>query len=63
MDTGAQQDAPDADAPISSTGTTEDAGAGTKSATLDKGKVSEVPEIQTDLAPASAGQAAPTAPE
>jgi hypothetical protein len=63
MDTGAQQHAPDAGAPTSSAGTTEDASAGTKSAGLDKGKAPEVPEIRTDLAPASAGQAAPAAPE
>jgi hypothetical protein len=63
MDTGAQQDAPNAGAPTSSAGTTEDAGAGTKSAGLDKGKAPEVPEIRTDLVPASAGQAAPAALE
>jgi hypothetical protein len=63
MDTGAQQNAPDAGAPTSSAGTTEEASAGTKSAGLDKGKAPEVPEIRTDPAPASAGQAAPAAPE
>jgi hypothetical protein len=63
MDTGAQQNAPDAGAPPSSAGTTEDVGAGTKSAGLDKGKAPEVPEIRTDPASASAGQAAPAAPE
>jgi hypothetical protein len=63
MDTGTQQDAPDAGAPTSSAETTEDAGAGTKSAGLDKGKAPEVPEIRTDPAPPSAGQAAPAAPE
>jgi hypothetical protein len=63
MDTGAQQDAPDTSAPTNSAGTTEDAGAGTKSTNLDKGKALEVPEIWTDPAPASAGQAAPAAPE
>jgi hypothetical protein len=63
MDIGAQQDASDAGAPTSGAGTTEDAGAGTKSAGIDKGKAPEVPEIRTDPAPASAGQAAPAAPE
>jgi hypothetical protein len=63
MDTGAQQDAPDAGAPTSSAGITEDADAGTKSASLDKGKAPEVPEIRTDPATASVGQAAPAALE
>jgi hypothetical protein len=63
MDTGAQQDASDADAPSSGAGTTEDADAGTKSAGMDKGKAPEVPETRTDPAPASAGQATPAAPE
>jgi hypothetical protein len=63
MDTGSQQDAPDAGAPTSSAGTTEDAGAGTKNAGLDKGKAPEVPEIRTNPAPAFAGQAASSAPE
>jgi hypothetical protein len=63
MDTGAPQDASDAGVPTSGAGTTEDAGAGTKSAGIDKGKAPEVPQIQTDPAPASAGQAGPAAPE
>jgi hypothetical protein len=63
MDTGAQQDAPDAGAPTSGAGTAEDAGAGDKSAGIDKGKSPEVPEVRTDPAPTSAGQAAPAAPE
>jgi hypothetical protein len=63
MDTGAQPDAPYAGAPTSGAGTTEDASAGNKSADVDKGKAPEVPEVRTDPAPASAGQAAPTAPE
>jgi hypothetical protein len=63
MDTGAQQHAPDAGAPTNSAGTTEDAGAGTKSVGLDKGKAPEVPKIWTDPAPASAGQATPATPE
>jgi hypothetical protein len=63
MDTGAQQDTSDAGAPTRDTGTTEDAGAGNNSTGIDKGKAPEVPEIQTDPAPASAGQAAPAAPE
>jgi hypothetical protein len=57
MDTGAQQDAPDAGAPTSGAGTAEDAGAGDKSAGIDKGKAPEVLEVWTDPAPASAGQA------
>jgi hypothetical protein len=63
MDTGAQQDAPDAGAPTSGAGATEDAGAGNKSAGIDKGKAPEVPEVWTDPAPASAGQATSAAPE
>jgi hypothetical protein len=63
MDTGAQQDAPDAGAPTSGAGTAEDAGAGGKSAGMDKGKASEVAEVRTDPAPASTGQATPAAPE
>jgi hypothetical protein len=54
MDTGAQPDAPD---------TAEDAGAGDKSAGIDKGKAPEVPEVWTDPTPASAGQATPATPE
>jgi hypothetical protein len=63
MDTGAQQDTSDAVMPTSGAGTTEDAGAGNKSTGIDKGKAPEVPEIRTDPAPASAGQAAPATPE
>jgi hypothetical protein len=63
MDTGGQQDASDSGAPTSGAGTTEDAGAGTKSVGLDKGKAPEVPEIRTDPAPASAGQVVLAAPE
>jgi hypothetical protein len=63
LDTGAQPNASDSGAPTSGAGTTEDVGAGTTSAGLDKGKAPEVPEIRTDPAPASPGQAAPTAPE
>jgi hypothetical protein len=63
MDTGDQQDAPDTGVPTSSAGTTKDSGAGTKSTGIDKGKAPEVPEIRTDPAPASAGQATPAAPE
>jgi hypothetical protein len=54
MDTGARPDAPD---------TAEDASTGDKSAGIDKGKAPEVPNIQTDPTPASAGQATPAAPE
>jgi hypothetical protein len=57
MDTGAQPDAPDTGAHASSTGTAEEAGAGDKSAGTEKGKDPEVPEVWTDPAPASAGQA------
>jgi hypothetical protein len=63
MDTGAQPDAPDTGAHASGTVTAEDAGAGDKSVDTEKGKDPEVPEVWTDPAPASAGQAAPTAPE
>jgi hypothetical protein len=63
MDTGAQQDAPDVGAPTSGAGTAEDVGAGDKSVGIDKGKAPEVPEVRTDPAPASAGQATPVAPE
>jgi hypothetical protein len=63
MDTGAQPDAPDAGTPTSGTGTAKNASAGDKGAGIDKGKAPEVPEIRTDPAPASAGQATPTAPE
>jgi hypothetical protein len=63
MDTGAQQDVPDTGANASSAKTAENAGAGNKSAGIDKGKSPEVPKIQTDLASASLGQAMPAAPE
>jgi hypothetical protein len=63
MDTGAQPDAPDTGAPASGAGTAEDAGAGDKSASTEKGKAPEVLEVRTDPVPTSAGQAAPAAPE
>jgi hypothetical protein len=59
MDTGAQQDTPDTGANASGTRTAEDAGAGDKSADIDKGKGPAVPEIWTNPAPASPGQATP----
>jgi hypothetical protein len=55
MDTGAQQDALDTGAPAS--------GAGGTSADIEKGKAPKVPEVQTDPAPVSIGQATPAAPE
>jgi hypothetical protein len=63
MDTGAQQDVPDTGANASGAGTAENAGAGNKSANIDKGKSPEVPKVQTDLASASPGQATPAALE
>jgi hypothetical protein len=63
MDTGAQQDTPDTGANASSAKTAEDAGAGDKSAGIDKGKGPEVPEVWTNPAPASPGQATPATPE
>jgi hypothetical protein len=63
MDTGAQQDAPDTGAPASGAGTAEDAGAGDKSASIDKGKNPEVPEVRLEPASASPGQATPAALE
>jgi hypothetical protein len=64
MDTGAQQDTSDTGAPTSGAGTAEDAGAGDMSTGMDKkGKGPTVPEVWTIPAPASAGQAAPAAPE
>jgi hypothetical protein len=63
MDMGAQPDAPDTGAPASGTETAKDAGTGNKSADTEKGKAPEVPEVWTDPAPTSAGQAAPAAPE
>jgi hypothetical protein len=63
MDTGAQQDAPDTGTNASGAGTAENAGAGNKSAGIDKGKSPEVPEIRTDPASASLGQVTPAVPE
>jgi hypothetical protein len=63
IDTGAQQDASDTSMPASSAGTAEDACAGDKSAGIEKGKAPEVPEVRTNPAPVSAGQATPAAPE
>jgi hypothetical protein len=63
MDTGAQQDTPDTGAHASGARTSENAGAGDKSAGIDKGKNPEVPEVRTDPASASPGQATPAAPE
>jgi hypothetical protein len=63
MDTGAQQDAPDTGAPASGAGTAKDAGAGDKSAGIEKGKAPEVPEVWTNPAPVSAGQATLAAQE
>jgi hypothetical protein len=63
MDTGAQQDTPDTGANASGAETADDAGTGDKSADIDKGKGPEVPDVRTDLASASPGQATPAAPE
>jgi hypothetical protein len=63
MDTGAQQDASDTGVPASSAGTAEDADAGDKSAGIEKGKAPEVPEVRTNPAPASVGQATLAAPK
>jgi hypothetical protein len=63
MDTGAQQDAPDTGAPASGAETIEDTGAGDKNAGIDKGKAPEIPEVRTNPAPASPGQATPAALE
>jgi hypothetical protein len=63
MDTGAQQDTPDTGANASGAETAKDAGAGDKSADIDKGKGPKVPEIRTNTAPASPRQATPAAPE
>jgi hypothetical protein len=63
MDTGAQQDTSDTGAHASGAGTAEDAGAGDKSAGIDKGKHPEVPEVQPEPASASPGQATPAVPE
>jgi hypothetical protein len=63
MDMWAQQDTPNTSANASGARTAEDAGAGDKSAGIDKGKNPKVPEVQTDPASASLGQATPAAPE
>jgi hypothetical protein len=63
MDSGAQEDTPDTGANASGDGIAEDAGAGDKSAGIDKGKAPKVPKVQTNPAPASAGQATPAVPE
>jgi hypothetical protein len=63
MDTGAQQDAPDTSAPASGVGTAEDASAGDKSASIDKEKNPEAPEVRPEPASASPGQATRAAPE
>jgi hypothetical protein len=63
MDMGAQPDAPDTGAPSSGAETAEDAGAGNKSVDIDKGKGPTVPEVRTEPAPVSTGQATPAAPE
>jgi hypothetical protein len=63
MDSGAQQDNSDTGAPASGAGTAEDAGIGDMSTDIDKGKGPTVLEVWTNPAPASAGQAAPAAPE
>jgi hypothetical protein len=63
MDSGAQQDTSDTGAPASGAGTAEDAGAGDTSAGIEKGKGPAVPEVQTDPAPVSTGQATPATPE
>jgi hypothetical protein len=63
MDTGAQQDTPDTGTHASGAGTSENAIAGNKSASIDKGKGPKVPEVWTDPGPASPGQATPIAPK
>jgi hypothetical protein len=55
MDMGAQQDAPNTGAQASGAGTAEDAGAGDKSAGIDKGKNPKVPEVWPEPALASPG--------
>jgi hypothetical protein len=57
MDTGAQQDIPDTGADTSGTGTTDNAGASSKSVDIDKGKAPEVPELQAEPEQATPGQA------
>jgi hypothetical protein len=63
MDLGAQQDASDTGAPASGAGTAEDAGAGDKSAGIEKGKDPVVLEVRPEPASASPRQATPAAPE
>jgi hypothetical protein len=63
MDSRAQEDTPDSGANASGARTAEDAGAGDKSADIDKGKAPKVPEVRTNPTPASAGQATPAVPE
>jgi hypothetical protein len=63
MDTGAQQVAPDTGVPASGARTAEDVSAGDMSASIEKGKAPEVPEVRTDPAPVSIGQATPAAPD
>jgi hypothetical protein len=63
MDTGAQQDAPDTSTDTRGAGTTDNAGASSKSAGIDKGKGPEVPEVRAELEQAASGEATPTAPE
>jgi hypothetical protein len=63
MDTGPQQDTPNNGANASGAETAKDAGASDKSAGIDKGKAPEVPEVRTNPAPASPGQATPAVPE
>jgi hypothetical protein len=59
MDSGAQQDICDTGAPASGARTAEDAGAGDTSAGIEKGKAPKVPEVWTDPALVSTGQATP----
>jgi hypothetical protein len=63
MDSGAQHDTSNTGAPASGARTAEDTGAGDMSADIDKGKGPAVPEVRINPTPASAGQAAPAAPE
>jgi hypothetical protein len=63
MDTGAQQDVPDTGVDASGAGTTDNAGASSKSAGIDKGKGPEVPEVRAEPAQTALGQARPAAPE
>jgi hypothetical protein len=63
MDMRAQQDAPDTGANASGAGTAENADASNKSTGINKGKSPKVPEIQTEPASTTLGQATPAAPE